>query len=415
MTTVTGAARFTPWRAFPADPADWFSADEITKARAYQRPLRTVGLVDRSARLAFGLALIGTGVPGRMLDGLGIGPWWLRLAAVCGLAPVFAAVTMLPAGLWRNLAYDRRWGFSNQTLGGFLADEAKGMVLVAVLLYAFALPTWAVVRATSWWWLYGWLIFAGVTTLLGLMYPVVIAPIFNKYTPLPEGQLRAELLDVAALVEADIADILVEDSSKRTTKSNAYVSGLGRTRRVVLYDTMVDEPPAQLRSVVAHELGHWKLRHLAKTVPATIALAFVTFAVVGAVLSNHRVLRFAHVQWLGDPVAVLLFVIAFPALSKATGLIQNWMSRSFEREADLFALRSTGDVDSFLRAMRSLHTANLMDLAPSRWKRLNATHPPAAERLAMGSAWGSVASSGRGARPGPVVALDSPCDRSGGS
>jgi STE24 endopeptidase len=387
MTTVTDAGRFTPWRAFPADPADWFSPEEIAKARAYQRPLRNVGLADRIVRLALGLTLLGTGVPVKILDGLGIGPWWLRLAVVCVLAPTFAAVTMLPAGLWRNVVYDRRWGFSNQTLRGFVVDEAKGLVLVAILLYTFALPTWAVVRATSWWWLYGWIIFAGVTTLLGVLYPVLIAPIFNKYAPLAEGELRTELIDVAVLVDADIADILVEDSSKRTTKSNAYVSGLGRTRRVVLYDTMVGEPPAQLRSVVAHEIGHWKLRHLAKTVPASIALAFVTFAVLGAVLSDHRVLRFAHLHALGDPVGVLLFVIGFPALSKATGLVQNWISRSFEREADLFALRATGDVDSFVGAMRSLHTANLMDLAPSWWKRMNATHPPAAERLAMGAAW----------------------------
>jgi STE24 endopeptidase len=262
------------------------------------------------------------------------------------------------------------------------------MLVITVFLAAFGIPTWAVVRATPLWWVYGWVIFAVLGGALGVLYPVVIAPLFNHYTPLAEGELRTELLGVADLVAADIGEILVEDSSKRTTKGNAYVAGLGRTRRVVLYDTMVDHPPAELRTIVAHEIGHWKLRHLTKTIPTVVALAFVTFALLGVVLPAHAVLKFAHLRRLGDPVGFLLFIAAFPMASKATGLLQLWLSRSFEREADLFALRATGDVPTFLSAMRDLYTGNLNDLAPSRWKRLNATHPSAAERLTFGRAWG---------------------------
>jgi STE24 endopeptidase len=384
---VAPARPISTWRAFSADPAEWFSAEEIAKAKAYQRPLRLTGIVDRTLRLTVALALIGTGVPGKLMDVLGARTWWLQLIVVCLMTTIFATVTMAPIGAWHNLVYDRRWGFSTQTRRGFLVDEVKGWVVVSVLLCAFAVPTWAVVRSTSLWWLYGWVIFAVATVVLGVVYPVVIAPVFNAYTPLPDGELRTELLRVARVVDADISDILVEDSSKRTTKGNAYVSGLGHTRRVVLYDTMVSQPPPELCSVIAHEIGHWKLRHLAKTVPTSIALSLVTFAVLGVVLTNARVLRFAHLHRLGDPVGILLFVIGYPAVSKATGLVQNWMSRSFERQADLFALRWTDDVTSFQGAMRSLHTGNLNDLAPSWWKRCNATHPPAAERMAMGRAW----------------------------
>jgi STE24 endopeptidase len=387
---LTATKRITPWRALPADPAEWFSPDEIAKAKRYQRPLDVVTLVDQGLRLAFGLVLVGTGVPGRVLDGLGVHGWILRLVVLCLLVNAFAAVTMLPAGVWRQLVYDRRWGFSTQTGRGLLVDELKGLLLISALLTAFAIPTWAVVRATSWWWLYGWAIFAVLSAGIGVLYPVLIAPLFNRYSPLPEGELRVQLFDVAALVDADINEILVEDSSKRTTKGNAYVAGLGRTRRVVLYDTMVDRPAPELRTIVAHELGHWKLRHLAKTMPAVIGLSFVTFALLGLVLPNHHVLRFAHISRLGDPVGFLLFILAFPIASKVTGLVQVWMSRSFERQADLFALRSTGDLLSFQSAMRNLYTGNLNDLAPSVWKRLNATHPPAAERLTLGRAWGDI-------------------------
>jgi STE24 endopeptidase len=373
-----------------ADPAEWFSPDEIAKAKRYQRPIDIVTIVDQGLRLALGVVLVGTGVPGRVLDGLGRHGWIPRLVVLCLLVNVFAVATMLPAGVWRQLVYDRRWGFSTQTGRGLLLDEVKGLLLISALLTAFAIPTWAVVRSTSWWWLYGWAIFAVLSAGIGVLYPVLIAPMFNRYTPLTEGDLRTQLFDVAALVKADINEILVEDSSKRTTKGNAYVAGLGRTRRVVLYDTMVDLPPRELRTIVAHELGHWKLRHLAKTMPTVIGLSFATFALLGLVLPNHRVLRFAHIGRVGDPVGFLLFILAFPIASKVTGLIQLWMSRSFEREADLFALRSTGDLSSFQSAMRSLYTGNLNDLAPSVWKRLNASHPPAAERLTLSRAWADV-------------------------
>jgi STE24 endopeptidase len=289
--------------------------------------------------------------------------------------------------MWRQLHYERRWGFSTQRLGGYLLDEAKGFCVLTLLLSGFGLAAWAVVRATPLWWLDAWAIFAGLTIVIGLLYPMVIAPLFNSYQSLPPGELRDALLGVAHLVEADIAEILVEDSSKRTTKGNAYVSGLGKTRRVVLYDTMVDKPSAELRTVVAHEIGHWKLRHLAKNVPASILLSLLTFAVLGVVLPARPVLRFGHIHQLGDPVGFLLFLLAFPAVTKLTSLAQSWMSRSFEREADLFSLVSTRDADSFQGAMRSIYTTNLNDLAPSRWKRLNASHPPVAERLAMGAAW----------------------------
>jgi STE24 endopeptidase len=381
-----GSARPTPWRAFPANPADWFSPEEIAKAKRYQRPIARVTAVDGALRLALILALVGLRAPTHVLDAIGLHGWMARLCGVGALVGAFSAVTLLPAAAWRQLVYDRRWGFSTQTGRGLVLDSLKELAVIAVLFTAIGLPTWAVVRATSRWALYAWVIFALLSVAIGVLYPVVVAPLFNRYTSMADGPLRAALLDVAGQVDADLSDVLVEDSSRRTTKGNAYVTGLGRTRRVVVYDTLVDHPPAELRTVVAHEIGHWKLRHVPKSVAATLVLSSVTFALLGIVLPSHPVLRFAHLHRLGDPEGFVLFLVGFPLAARATGLVQSWLSRSFEREADLFALRTTGDTTNFMAAMRSLHTGNLNDLAPSWWKRLNATHPPASERLAMGAA-----------------------------
>lgn len=382
------AGRITPWRAFRTDPAEWFAADEIERARRYVKPVNRANMLRSAVTTVAFLCVIGFGVPGHVIRALGAGPWPVRIVVVAAVAVIIETVIGAPFGAWRQLAYDRRWELSNQTPRQFVADQVKSIVLETALLSALGVAIWAVVRATSLWWVYAWIIFAGFSAVLGLLYPVAIAPIFNKFTPLDDADLRSELLAIAATVDADVDDVLVEDTSRRDRRTNAYVAGLGRTRRMVLCDTIVADPVPQLRCVTAHELGHWKLRHLTKALPFSVVVSLATFAVVGAVLPLHAVLRFSHARDLSDPVMFVPFLVAFGAGLSASGLATSWLSRSFERQADLFALETTGDVPAFLEAMRRLYTANLADLTPPWWVRVRASHPLGAERLAMATAWG---------------------------
>ncbi|MDQ1403022.1 MAG: endopeptidase, partial [Actinomycetota bacterium] len=249
-----------------------------------------------------------------------------------------------------------------------------------------------VIRATDLWWLLGGIVFAVLSITFGVLYPVVISPLFNKYTPLEDEALREKLLAMAQLAKADVSEILVEDSSKRDTRDNAYVAGMGKTRRVVLFDTMLDKPHEHLVSVICHEIGHWKLRHLHRTLPVAALMAFVNFAALKVIFDQHAVLKFAGVDKTGglhNPAAIPLFLVLFGVLAKVTGLVTAWLSRSHERQADIYALELTGDWQNLQAALRNLHTQNLADLVPGLWNRLTRSHPPAAERLAMCQAFGS--------------------------
>jgi STE24 endopeptidase len=390
---VTGT-RISPWRAFKTDPGAWFDSEEIARAKRYVGPVNRAAEATSALQAVALVSAVALGVPGHVVRAVDAGPWPVQIVIVAALAAFALVVVESPSAAWRQLSYDRRWELSNQKARGFVLDQVKAVALFSVLLSVLGIPTWAVVRATSWWWLYGWLIFAAFTAGLGLLLPGVILPLFNKFVPLEDTGLRDELLDIARQVGADVGDVLVEDTSKRDRRTNAYVAGLGRTRRMVLCDTIVTEPTSHLRSVTAHELGHWKLRHTAKSLPIGVGLAFVAFVVLGAVLPMHAVLRFSHARRLGDPVMFLPFLIVFATAQSATGLVTSWLSRSFERQADLFALEVTSDVPSFLGAIRTLYTGNLADLSPSWWKRLRASHPRGAERLAMGAAWGAARQSG---------------------
>ncbi len=144
------------------------------------------------------------------------------------------------------------------------------------------------------WWLYGAAVLIGFSILLVVLFPVLIAPIFNKYTPMEEGDLRDEIFSVAKRVGADISEVLIEDSSKRDSRGNAYVAGLGKTRRVVVFDTMLENDRSELMSVVAHELGHWKLKHLRSRLPLIGLTGLFTFVLIKFVMESQAVQDFAR-------------------------------------------------------------------------------------------------------------------------
>lgn len=382
----------TPWKAFPADPADWFSPEEIDKAKRYTGPLRRVALAGKLVGLAAEVAFVLAHGGPRILDALDLGNGVLELVVLILVLAVIGTIVGVPFQAWQELRHDKEWGFSTQTTGGFVADLFKGLALGTVMNAVLFIPLWAVLSAQpDTWWVWGWLITAVFAVGLGLLYPVLIAPIFNKFTPLEDQELRTALLERATQAEADISEVLVSDASKRSRKENAYVAGMGSTRQVVLFDTLLKRPAHVVDAIVAHEIGHWKRRHLVRTVPLMTVLLFVNYLVLYAVLQSDTILDLAGVDHLADPAAFPLFALVFPLPSILITLVMSWLSRAHERDADLFALELTREPAHFVEAMRGLHTDNLADLTPSLWKRLTMSHPPAAERMAMGTAWGRAA------------------------
>ncbi|HVE93193.1 MAG TPA: M48 family metallopeptidase [Actinomycetota bacterium] len=375
------------YRRIPAELREWFSEEEIARAKAYQRPLTVTRVISSLLSLALLLGVLSTHAAPRILDSLGVGAWPARLALTMLGLMIASTIVDLPIDIWQTFVHDRKWEFSTQTPGGFVADQLKGLLLTSVLFSALFIPLWALIRSTDSWWFWGWLVFLVFGVLLGFLYPVLIAPIFNKFTPLADEDLAARLRSLATSAGVTISDVLVMDASKRTKKDNAYFAGLGKTRRVVLFDNLLEQPREGVESVVAHELGHWRRRHIIRGVALGAVTSLLLFLLVRTVVTWRPALDFAGVPSIKDPAGLPLFLGAFAIGQMALGLVSSWFSRAYERQADIEALELTRNPDAFVEMMRGLQTKNLSEIAPSKLKYVRLSHPPAAERLALVRLW----------------------------
>jgi STE24 endopeptidase len=375
-------ARRTPYRA-----EDWFSADELAEARRYARPVNRLKMIRSTLSAAVVVVLIATKAVPKLLDNLGVHGWALQiLVAAFTLTLADTAATAWVSG-YLQLSYDKRWGLSNQTPARWATDQVKDIVIGTLLVTLLLVPVYAAIRATDLWWLWGWVGFMAVILAVTFVYPVVIMPRFNKFTPLPEGELRSAIEAVARLAETEIEGVYTMDASKRSSRGNAFVAGLGATKRVVLFDTILDYPIGTIEEIVAHEIGHYRLRHIIKSVPVQGALFLGAFLFVAALGRWHWLLKTAGVARLGDGGAVPLFLGLFGLAWAGLNLVQAWFSRFKEREADLEALELLGRPDDFIDVWRRMAPDNKIELEPSRWTRLNNSHPEVPERMAFGNQW----------------------------
>jgi Zn-dependent protease with chaperone function len=343
-----------------------FSQEDRNRAARYHRPLYAA----TAARLLIVVCVYSLVTLVR-LDGWG---WAGEAAAWAAMTGVAAGLACAPLDLWRGLFRERRFGLSTQSLCGWIADRAKGEAIGVVLAAAAWTAAVGLGRALPGWWpapaAAG---LALAVLLLSFVAPVVLEPLFNRFAPLADEHLAGELRGLAERAGVPVRDVLVADASRRTTRTNAYVSGLGPTRRVVLWDTLLEsatEP--ELKLVVAHELGHRRDRHVVKGTALAMTLAAGAVVVLWAALGTPRPRDF--------PLAALLFV----GLELAGMPLFAWVSRRWERAADRCSLELTGDRDAFVGAHVALARKNLSDLDPPRLAYLMLfTHPTPPERLAL--------------------------------
>ena len=361
------------------EPSLDFSHSEQDRAVSYHRPLYLATLGD---------AVLGTAVlvvlrwtwPGREL-------WHtVEEAGWAGAAAAWAAIVVLaswlvraPLSCWRGWWRERRWGFSTQSFGAWLADQGKGLAISVVLLAGAWTGVVALAHALPGWWPAPAAAGAALAVLfLSFVAPLLLEPVFNRFTPLADEALAAELLALGERAAVPVREVLVADASRRTTKVNAYVSGIGRTRRVVVYDTLLEAADTgALKTVVAHELGHRRERDVAKLTIAGMAGAVAAVLLVWGVLGT----RVASGREL--PVALLL-LSAFQLVTMPLGAA--W-SRKLEYRADRWSLDLTGDLAAFERACEELGRRNLSDPAPPRLAYLFLFgHPTVPERVAAARA-----------------------------
>ncbi|MCW2964620.1 MAG: Ste24 endopeptidase [Actinomycetia bacterium] len=332
-----------------------FSDQEIDRAHRYHRPRYVALVIDLIVSVAVLAALTQLSLP---------------LVAAPPVVALGISAGGLPVAWWRY-RHDVTWGFATESPGAWALDRAKEMLINAGLLLLALAPLFLLARYYPHGW--AWPAATGAALLvflLGFLAPVVLEPVFNTFQPLDDAALSQRLHGLAERAGAPVRDILVADASRRTTKTNAYVSGIGRTRRVVLWDTLLATPQDQVAVVLAHELGHRVRRHIAALTALTMAGA-AGFVLVLHALRPHPVPR--------DTAFILLLAIAgqLAVLPAASALL-----RRFERAADRFSLELTGDREAYEALHHDLAITNLSDLRPPKWLYYwMFSHPTPPERL----------------------------------
>lgn len=393
-TLVVGAAAFValaallvPWHPVPGGmPApvkasDYLPADHLAEAESLARTSRLWSWTS----LLVGLAVacwLGFGRRGARVVGRLPGPWWVVVVLAVAALSVLGRVVTLPFALLLHDAYVEH-GLSTQSTGAFLVDVVKGEAVAVVATSLVVLVLVGCARR----WRRAWPAVAGgvlgALVLAGsFAYPVLVEPLFNSFTPMADGPLRSEILALADREGVEVEDVLVADASRRTTTLNAYVSGIGSTRRVVVYDTLVESlPDDEALSVVAHELAH--ARHGDVLIGSALGVAGTLFGVglLGLLLGSGR--RGGR-RSMADPRVVPL-VLALSALATlASAPVQNTVSRQIETRADVDALRATDDPDAFVAMQRQLSLRSLSDPTPPAWSQLVfGSHPTVLERIAI--------------------------------
>jgi len=373
----------------PPEVARHFTPEEIARGRAYASGRYGIFAAATALRLAILLVLVLTPASAALRSlAVRAVPAYPSLAVAVYVALLVALfeILMLPLGYYAGFLREHAYGLSTQTAAGWLLDRAKA----ALLSLALAVPA-GVLLSLLWrrypgrWLLPAWGLGGAAIVLLVALAPVVIDPLFNTIRPLQRPDLRERVLAVAARAGIPVEQVYETDASRRTRKGNAYFTGLGHTKRIVLYDTLIaDSSPEEVELVLAHEIGHWKHAHIWKGIGLSI-LGLGILLWCGARTLEGAARRSAfHLAGPADIAGLPLFLLVLLVLNLAGLPIQNAISRHFERQADRASLELTGDPAAFVRAEVQLARSNLADPAPPApivW--LLYTHPPVAERIRM--------------------------------
>jgi STE24 endopeptidase len=384
--------------AVPAAFAATVSPAAHQKAADYTIVKTRFGLLE----LAFGAAvLLGWTLFGgldalnqRLLDRLG-GGMTQQLALIAGFALIGGALD-LPFSLYQTFVIEERFGFNKMSFKLWLLDLVKSTALGAAIgLPIIALILWLMGATGSLWWLWAWAVWMGFNLLLLVVYPTFIAPLFNKFKPLEDETLKARVTELMRRCGFAAKGLFVMDGSKRSAHANAYFTGFGAAKRVVFYDTLLSKlSPPEVDAVLAHELGHFKHKHIIKRIVGLFALSLAGFALLG--WASTQVWFYTglgvrpNLAGPNDALALLLFMLAVPVFTFFVSPLLALLSRKHEFEADAYAVQQTSGQD-LATALLKLYEDNASTLTPDPvFVKFYYSHPPASERLARMTAGSTV-------------------------
>ncbi|NER15995.1 M48 family metallopeptidase [Spongiivirga citrea] len=297
---------------------------------------------------------------------------------------VFASdIISTPFNYYHTFVIEERFGFNKMTKATFLIDKLKGWLLMAFIGGGIlALIVWFYQLTKENFWIYTWLFVTVFSLFMNMFYARLVVPIFNKQTPLEDGELKAAISDYAKKVGFKLKNIFVIDGSKRSTKANAYFSGFGREKRITLYDTLINDLDTdEIVAVLAHEVGHYKRRHIIYNMVISTLLTGLTFYILSLFINSPLLSEALGVSIPSFHIGLVAFGILYSPISEITGIVMNYVSRMFEYQADDYA-KETYQPEPLITSLKKLSKNSLSNLTPHpSYVFMNYSHPTLLQRV----------------------------------
>ena len=311
---------------------------------------------------------------------------------VIGLIFIFAIAIInhlfrLPLEIYDTFVLEERFGFNKTTPKTFLTDQIKSLFLLALIGLPIIAGILWIFQTVPNAWLWAWITFTAFTLLLTYLAPSLILPLFNKFEPMPDGELKQAIEDMARKVSFPLTEISIMDGSKRSAKSNAFFTGFGKNKKIALYDNLVEQQTTdELVAVLAHEIGHFKCKHIVQRIILSIVQTGVIFFLLGLIVGTPNEFSYQLFDAFGTSPSVhaglVFFMVLFSPVSRLLSVAMNAWSRKHEFEADAYAAKAQEESTHLISALKKLSTKNLSNLTPHPLNVfLNHSHPPVLDRI----------------------------------
>ena len=300
-----------------------------------------------------------------------------------GIIMLASDIITTPFAYYKTFVIEEEFGFNKTTKKTFILDKIKGWVMMIILGGGIlALIIWFYEATGENFWLYAWVLVTAFSVFMNMFYSRLVVPIFNKQTPLEDGELKTKISDYAKTVGFKLSKIFVIDGSKRSTKANAYFSGFGSEKRVTLYDTLINDlEDEEIVAVLAHEVGHYKKKHIIYNLFSSILLTGLTLYILSLLVSNPLLSSALGVEIQSFHVGLIAFTLLYSPISEITGLVMNILSRKFEYQADNYAKRTYAG-EPLITSLKKLSKNSLSNLTPhSAYVFMHYSHPTLLQRI----------------------------------
>ncbi len=365
--------------------ADVYDAKKYKKYQAYSKANYKIGTLSSSLMFILTLAVFfweGFAWLDQFLSRYIDSKIWLSMAFFAAIGLVTGIIS-LPFSIYDTFVIEERFGFNKTTPRTFVFDLLKNLLLSIIIGGGLLYVILQIYYATeTWFWLLAWIIISLFSIFMAEFYSTLIVPLFNKQKPLEEGELKEKISEFAKRAGFQLDNVYVIDNSKRSTKANAYFTGLGKKKRIVLFDTLLNDfTPDEIVAILSHEIGHYKKRHIHKSLVLSLINTGIVLYLFGLFVGKDVFSQALGAEEAKFHLGAIVFMVLYSPVSTVTGILMNKLSRKNEREADGFAAQH-GQSQHLINALKKLARENLSNLTPHPWHVfLNYSHPPLAERV----------------------------------